>query len=130
MAFRYLRDPVFLVALALFASNELLLKQLSSAPFIHHHFNDLLLIPCALPPLLQLHATLGLRTNPAAPRAAEVIGHLIVWSMLFEFVGPQLAQHATGDTRDVACYWLGGGLAWLAWLATYPTRFSPPLAAT
>ena len=129
MAFRYLRDPVFLGALSLFALNELLLKRLSHTPFFYHHFNDLLLIPCALPLLLLLHALLGLRGAAAAPTAAEVIGHLLVWSVLFEFAAPRLAQHATGDYRDIFCYWLGGGLAWLAWKAVYQSRPSNPLAA-
>jgi len=126
--FRYLRDPVFLGALALFALNQLLLKRVVSSPFLHHHFNDLLLIPCALPPLLRLHASLRIRPAQAVPTAPEIAGHLVIWSLLFEFAGPALATHATGDFRDIACYWLGGCLSFFLWRASYRPAFSKRLA--
>lgn len=113
--YRYFSDPVFLAAMALFSLNELLLKRISSPAFFHHHFNDLLLIPCALPFLLRFHALLGLRPIEQYPTFAEIAGHLLVWSVLFEFAGPILSSHATGDWLDLVCYGLGGSFSWLVW---------------
>lgn len=113
--YQYLTDPVFLAALVLFSINELVLKQFFNHSFLHHHFNDLLLIPCALPILLRLHALLGLREQHLAPTGSEVAGHLAVWCVLFEIAGPHIASHATGDWRDILVYCLGGFVAWLIW---------------
>lgn len=113
--FQYLRDPLFLVALALLGVNQLLLKPQFATPFLHYHFNDLLLIPCALPPLLWIHRLLDLRATNLPPSGSEVILHLLVWCVLFEAAGPYLMNHATGDWRDVLAYCGGGLLAWSAW---------------
>jgi hypothetical protein len=114
-SFRYLRDPVFLGALALFVINTLVLRHLLPGSFFRHHCNDLFLIPCALPLLLRLHVALGLRPPRAHPTLPEIVGHLLLWSLLFEVAGPHLASHSTGDPLDVLCYWIGGLLAWGAW---------------
>lgn len=114
-AFQYLRDPVFLGALALFALNNLLLRHAFPSPFLRHHFNDLLLIPCALPLLLRVHVQLGLRRATDFPSLAEIAGHLLVWSLLFEIAGPRLTAHATSDALDILCYWSGGAVAWALW---------------
>jgi len=113
--FQYLADPLFLTALGLLALNEGVLKRISEAAFLHHHFNDLLLIPCALPVLLWLHRRLGLRGTDAPPEAGEITLHLILWCALFEGIGPVLSRHSTGDWRDVLVYWLGGVIAWGIW---------------
>jgi hypothetical protein len=116
--FRYFRDPLFLAALGVFALNEVLLKSAFSSVFMRNHLNDLLLVPCALPPLLRLHAALGLRPLVNAPSAIEIAGHLLVWSILFEVAGPVLAAHSTGDFLDILFYWLGGCCSWSLWNAT------------
>ncbi|MEI7774736.1 MAG: hypothetical protein WCK17_08155 [Verrucomicrobiota bacterium] len=52
--FRYLADPLFLGAVMLYALNRWWWKPRfgDAFPFLHDHFNDCLLIPVALPPLL------------------------------------------------------------------------------
>ena len=114
MTFRFHRDPLFLLGCAAYALNRLLLKPHLPDPFLQGHFNDLWLIPCALPLLLALHRWLGWRDD-RPPTLAEVTSHLLLWSVLFEALGPRLIFHATGDGRDVVCYWLGGLLAWAWW---------------
>lgn len=113
--FRYLNDSLFRGCILLLLLNGLVLKRLSDAAFLHHYFNDCLLIPCALPILLLLQRILRLREHDQAPTAAEIGGHLVLWSVLFEVAGPQLMAHAVGDWRDVICYWLGGTVAWFHW---------------
>lgn len=114
-AFRYLRDGLFVVACLLYAANRWIISPHAHSAFLRHHFNDLLLIPCALPPLLLIQRWLGLRPHNRAPEAGEIALYLAVWSILFEIVGPHFMRRATGDPRDVAAYVAGGMLAGLWW---------------
>ncbi|HTA30608.1 MAG TPA: hypothetical protein VK731_08975, partial [Candidatus Cybelea sp.] len=59
--FGYVFDLLFLVCCALYASNRWLIKPHCHLAFFHNWFNDVLLIPCALPPLLLAHRWLRLR---------------------------------------------------------------------
>ena len=79
------------------------------------YLSDLLLIPCALPWLLWVHARLGWRANEAVPSFAEVMGHLVIWSIVAERVGPRLFPHSVADWGDVAAYGAGGVLALCWW---------------
>ena len=112
--FGFHRDGLFLVGCGAYALNRLLLEPALDSAFLHSHFNDLWLIPCALPLLLWVHRKLGWRGNEV-PAFAEVLLHLAVWSVLFEGVGPRVMSHAVGDPWDVICYWVGGLAAWAWW---------------
>jgi hypothetical protein len=113
-AFGFCRDPLFLIGCTAYALNRVVLKPHYRSTFLHSYFNDLWLIPCALPPLLLVHWRMALRSD-APPTWAEVAGHLAIWSALFEWWGPKIWPRATGDVRDVICYWAGGVAAWLWW---------------
>jgi hypothetical protein len=113
--FKYLRDPLFLGGCALYALNRWAMKPNFHQEFLQSWFNDSLLIPCALPPLLLAHRYLKLRSHDAPPTGAEVALHLIFWSMLFEWWGPHIFKHATGDWLDVAAYAAGGMASWIWW---------------
>ena len=115
--FAFHRDRLFLIGCAAYLLNRFVLEPHMDSSFLHSHFNDLWLIPCALPLVLWLHRALGWRGD-GMPTAAEVLGHLILWSMLFELVGPILISRATADPLDVACYWVGGVIAWTWWNRT------------
>lgn len=128
--FRYFRDPLFLTACAAYGLNRCVIKPQMGPGFMMFHFNDLWLIPCALPPVLWLHRRLGLRADDAPPRLGEIAGHLVFWSLLFEGIIPALTQ-GMGDLRDVAVYALGAALSALWWNHKRPeTRpgFTPPAA--
>ena len=99
----------------MYACNRWVLKPRVHNAFLHDHFNDLLLIPCALPPLLMLQRWLGLRPHDQLPGTDEIVLYLAVWSILFEVIGPHIMRHAVGDPWDVAAYILGGVLAGLWW---------------
>jgi len=79
------------------------------------HFNDMLLIPCALPPLLLVQRWLGLRTMDDPPTWSEIALYTVFWSILFEVIGPHLMRRATGDPWDVVVYFVGGIAAGLWW---------------
>lgn len=111
----YLADPVWLGACALYALNRGWWRQVFPTPFLTGQFNDLLLVPCALPLLLWLQRRLGLRTHDRFPEPGEIAFHLVVWSVIAEGIGPWLFPWAVGDVRDVAAYAAGGLVAGLWW---------------
>jgi hypothetical protein len=115
--FRYGLDSLCLVCCALYALNRWGIKPHTHLAFFRFWFNDLLLIPCALPPLLQVQRWLKLRRHDGAPTVAEVLSHLALWSVLFEIIGPHL-MHVTGDWRDVLAYAVGALAACAWWQAT------------
>ena len=114
-SFGYLWDPLFLVACSLYVLNRWWLKPHFHNLFLHGYFNDLLLIPCALPPLLLMQRWLGLRTHNRIPAANEIALYLAVWSVLFEVVGPKIMPWTVGDPWDVVAYAVGGLFAGLWW---------------
>jgi hypothetical protein len=119
--FLYLRDSLFILGCSLYAINRWIFKPHVHSAFLHNHFNDLLLIPCALPVLLLMHRCLGLRATDEPPAFREIALYLVVWSLLFEVAGPQLFKHCVGDAGDVLAYAAGGLLAGL-WWQRHPRR--------
>jgi hypothetical protein len=111
----YARDPVCIVACALYAANRWCLPATMKGPFLRNHFDDCLLIPAALPLVLWLQHKLRLRTSDAPPDWREVFLHLVIWSIAAEVVGPRLFAHATGDVWDVVAYTAGAIVATVIW---------------
>ena len=80
------RDPLFLGSVALYGAHELLRNYFVFPELISSHFNDALLIPAALPPVLALQHACRCRSFKAgAPRLSEVLFHLCFWSLFFEW---------------------------------------------
>lgn len=71
---------------------------------------------------------LGLRANEA-PQLREIGLYLVVWSVLFEVIGPRLMTRATGDVWDVVSYAAGGALAALWWHRAAFSRAIEEMAA-
>ncbi len=119
--FRYLTDPVFIAGCTLYALNRLLLAPTWGGqwPFLHHHFNDTLLIPCALPPLLWLQRLTRLRDHDRPPTPAEIFGTLALWSFLFEWLFPRYFDRGVSDPLDILAYALGALVAFKAWRHGY-----------
>ena len=113
-AFRYFADPLCLAACLFYGFNRFWLRSHWGGSFLTGYFNDLLLIPAALPPVLWFHARLGWRSAVEYPRATEIIFHVLVWSVIAELVGPHIFRAAVGDLRDVICY-AGSGLGAGTW---------------
>jgi ubiquinone/menaquinone biosynthesis C-methylase UbiE len=112
--FRYVFDPLCLICCLLYAANRWLIKPHCHIIFFHNWFNDTLLIPCALPPVLLLQRWLGLRTHDQFPTAGEVIAHVAGWSILFEVIGPHILP-TIGDPLDAVAYAGGGAFAFYWW---------------
>lgn len=113
--FGYWRDSLFITASIAYAVNRWLVLPLTSSPFLHGHFDDLFLIPAALPILLWMQRQLGLRTHDDFPTWWEMAFHLIVWSVICEFIGPLWFHHGTADVWDVVAYATGGIVACVWW---------------
>ena len=79
------------------------------------HFNDLLLIPAALPFVLWLNRRFGWRSHDAAPDAREIALHTALWALICEGIGPRWFHHGTADWRDVVAYATGAVIAWMFW---------------
>ena len=112
-----MRDGLFLLACLLYAVNRWGLKPRLHNAFLHGYFDDVLLIPCALPPLLLAQRWLRLRRHDWLPTAGEILLNLIVWSILFEVIGPHIMR-TTGDPWDAVSYAVGGTLAGFWWWRT------------
>lgn len=121
--FGYVFDPLFLVCCGLYAANRWLIEPHCRVVFFHSWFDDLWLIPCALPPLLLAHRWLGWRNHDEPPTVGEVLAHLIGWSILFEVIGPHIMR-TTGDPLDAAAYAFGAGVG-LVWWRCGPLHQKP-----
>lgn len=108
-------DPFWLVCCALYAVNRWGVKPHFPGSFFHCWMDDLLLIPCALPLMLQMHRSLGLRAHGGPPSGVEILAHLAGWSVLFEFAGPRYLGLGTADPLDVVVYAAGAVLAAVYW---------------
>jgi len=115
--FRYLADPLFLCCMVSYALNRWALRPIlpPDEAFFRGYFNDLLVIPCAIPPVLFLHRHLRLRSHDRPPTAFEIAIHLLIWSVILEVIGPRVYSKATADPLDVGAYCVGAVVAWLYW---------------
>ena len=113
--FRYLSDRLFLLSGFLYAVNRWLVKPHVHSGFLHDHFNDLLLMPCALPPLLLAQRRLKLRKHDRPPATGEIILYCGLWSIQCKIIGPHLTRRAPWDPWDILAYAAGGLLAGLWW---------------
>ena len=113
-SFVFYRDWAFWVGCTAYSTNRWVLKPHLPSIFLRAHFNDVWLIPCALPVVLWLHERFGWRVA-GPPTVGEIAAHLVGWSVLFEWAGPHYLPWATADAWDVACYAAGALLAWGWW---------------
>jgi hypothetical protein len=113
--FGYAADPLCLLACGLYALNRFWLRQYVGGDFLQGYFNDLLLIPAALPFVLWLQRRFGVRADDFRPRWREIGMHLAVWAIAAEAIAPRLLARATGDWRDLIAYGAGALVAGCWW---------------
>jgi len=122
--FRYVFDPVCWVGCVLYVANSAWLANGGGGSIASGYFNDFLMIPCALPLILWVHSLLGWREKAAYPTLSELVGHLVVWSIVAEAIGPKLVTGAVSDFRDVLAYAGGALVAGLWWRIRWDHGFS------
>ena len=113
--FGYVRDPLFLAASAAYVINRVWLRHALPGWFVQGYFNDMLLIPAALPLVLWFQRQLGWRAHDGAPTWLEILGHFVLWSLICEVVVILWLRHGTGDPADVIAYVVGGVAAGFWW---------------
>ena len=129
MRFRYLRDPLFLLAVATYLVNRWVLKAVWPTGFVHDHLNDLLCLPVWVPVMLWGQRRLDLRADDAPPRPGEILVPLVVWSWWFEVLLPAsgvLGPLCVSDHRDILYYALGALAAGTFWQGWYAARQADP----
>jgi len=84
-------------------------------PFLHSHFDDLLLMPAALPVVLWIQRLTGLRKHDLPPTWSELFLHLTIWSVMCKIVGPFYCHIGVADPWDVLFFAAGGIAACLWW---------------
>lgn len=113
--FGYAADPLCLIACLLYAANRWWWAERIGGVFWRGYFNDLLLIPAALPLALWIQRRLGCRTHDRFPKWNEITLHLAVWSVTAEAIMPRLLAHSASDGWDVVAYAGGAIVAGLCW---------------
>ena len=113
--FGYLRDALFVGASGAYALNRWFFKPAVASPFLRGHFNDLLLIPAGLPVILWIQRVTGLRQTDAPPSWSEIGMHLVVWSIVCEYIGPFWLHRGTADIGDVLAYSAGAAVSGIWW---------------
>ncbi len=127
MSFAYLKDPLFLTCVCLYAINRGLEHYNLSTPLLQSYLNDIVCIPFWVPIMLWLQKKTGLRQHDRTPENFEIVVPLLIWAVLFEVVIP--AAHgslvpAVADPNDVLCYCLGSFAAVGFWKWYYrPSRW-------
>jgi len=122
--FGYLHDRLFEFSLAAYAVNRLVIRPHLAGflhshlqwawPFLHSHFDDLLLMSAALPVVLWIQRLTGLRKHDLPPTWAEMFSHLAIWSVMCKIVGPVYCHIGVADPWDIL-FFTGGGLAACHW---------------
>lgn len=120
--FRYLLDPLYLGAVALYLANRLMIKPAWDCLFFHAYLNDLIFVPFTVPPMLLVLRLLRLRSDNGPPSYWEVFLPCCVIAPLFEVILPNtdyFAPHTVADPLDVVAYFAGGGAAFVFWKFQY-----------
>lgn len=78
------------------------------------YFNDLFLVPVALPVALYLTKLLKFRGNHH-PTLSEIFTCLIIWSVIFEYISPKYFDKGVADVCDVLAYSVGAVVSFIIW---------------
>ena len=122
--FRYCAEPLALASALAYAVNRLWLAPHwgAAAPFLTRYFDDVLLLPVALPLLLWLQRRTGLRPHDRPPTAGEILVAFALWALLFEGIFPRALGRGVGDPLDVLAYAAGALVAGSVWTRRAPER--------
>ena len=122
MAFRYLRDPLFVFCVLLYLVNRSVLKPVLGSAFCYSYLNDLICVPFWLPIMLFVMRRFRLREHDQPPKSYEIIISLVVWSLAFELLVPRLGAFrglAYPDHLDIMFYAAGALVASVFWALWY-----------
>lgn len=118
MQFKYLRDPLFFLCVALYIANRICFRQCLPVEFLRSHLNDVICIPLWVPIMLYLMRICRLRMDDAPPSPGEILIPLVLWSIIFEIWLPSTCLFrgiAFADHLDVLSYTCGALAAGCFW---------------
>lgn len=126
--FRYLCDPLFLLAAAAWFVNRILEETGYSPQVLQCYLNDAVCIPLWVPVILVITRRSGWRQHDDPPEILEIVVPLLTIAAIFELllpVAPGFAGRAISDPTDIHCY-VAGSLAgrWF-WSFWYRVRREP-----
>jgi hypothetical protein len=118
--FNYLKDRLFLLAVFVYLLNRWIVKPLTigKISFFSSYLNDIICFPFLLPIVLFLTRVVRLRKHNGPPDIYEMGFYFLLWSYVFEFIGPMYGSrfnNPVSDPWDVVCYALGGLVAGIYW---------------
>ncbi len=114
---RLISSRFFVSCLLLYVLNTLVFRGAwgGQFTFLRAHLNDFLLVPLAIPLLFEFFTLVKLRSIEGPPELSEFLPILIIWSLLFEVLGPTLLGLGYGDVLDVVSYFAGAAVSLLVW---------------
>ena len=118
-----LKDPFWGISIACYIIHRFWQVLSPDSGWMDRHWNDLWMLPCALPLILSLYGALGMRAHALRVTGGEILWHGLLWGFMAEFIGPLLFDHAVSDLWDLLAYALGGFLMFFRWHCT-ELRFS------
>ena len=126
MQFAYLRDPLFLVCLSVYAVNRVLEDFNLSCTFARSYLNDIVCIPVLVPVMIWMTRKLRLRFHDAPPQVYEILIPVLLWSFTFEVLLPSMPMFhgkAFADVNDIMCYVAGAYASMLIWNFYYSRNY-------
>ncbi len=114
MYFSPLQHPLFILAVVLFITNQVLERYfLFHLPYLHAYLDDLLCMLVLLPILLFLQRNLVFRDPTYTFHVAHIIIAIIACSLYFEVYLPYYyTPKYIADPLDVFAYSVGGFIFW------------------
>lgn len=111
---RVLRHPLFVGAVLLAATNQMLERNDISLPFIHSYLDDLLCFPIVLTVGLAGYRLIH-RDDAYTLGPWQVWATVVLYAVMFEWVLPSYSPVYTADALDVLAYAVGT-LVFLRWV--------------
>ncbi len=108
-------EPFWIFSLACYAVHRWWQWASPSPGWMSNHWNDIWMLPCAVPLVTRMYAALNLRASTAPPSLSEIVWLGLLWSVMAECLAPLWFTRSTGDPLDVLAYGLGGFMLWLRW---------------
>lgn len=128
MKFRYLTDPLFLVTVVIYLLNRFIFEPYIPCSFFSSYVNDLICIPFCVPIMLWGMRITRARRHDLPPTLAEIMIPLLVWSIAFELIFPNvgpLVGRAIADPNDILCYAICAWFSLAFWQRWYAREVSP-----
>lgn len=115
--FAYCGELIFQIAVVAYFANRFVISSATHSAFLRNYGGDLLLFPCAVPPLFWVRDRMRGDVAGAPPSWFELGLLCVLWSFVFEWLGPIWLRKGTADPLDVLAYAAGAVVCGLVWSA-------------